>query len=613
MGVFRTVAIIGPPNVGKSTVFNRLTGLRQKVGNYSGVTVEQHEGLIKGTRTRLLDLPGVWSLEGDESVATSEDQCIAVRALRGEIEGQPRPEAVLLILDATQLHRQMTLARQVIAHHLPTLVVVNMTDVLAAREGYLDPLSLAQALNSPVAMVSAGTGSGMDAVRRFVGAKTASAKSPLLPVMQPRVEQRQIGCPRSMSEIENQGLYRRPLPSEWSRRIDRVALHPVFGPALFFIITLGVFQTVFRVAAPASALFQRLLNAFGFWFGGFIPPGVLHSLVIDGLWTGVVSVLTYLPLILLLFLVIALLEDSGYMARAAVIADRTMYRFGLSGRSFLPLLSAYACAVPAIMATRTISSRRDRLTTILVAPFMTCSARLPLYTMIIAAFIPDRPVVGQFLGLRACVMMGLYGIGMGAALITSRLLHMSLLRKDDAAFAIELPEFRLPLWRSLGINLLDRARIFVRQVGTIILLTSLAVWVLANFPVHHGELSPIGQSYLGSIGNAMEPALRPLGLDRNVGVALLTAFVARETVVSTLGTLYQTPQVGIALRHSIGLAGALSLLVFFALAMQCTSTLATVKRETNSWRWPIFQFAYMSAIAYTMAWITFRLSLWLLH
>lgn len=610
---FRTVAIIGPPNVGKSTVFNRLTGLRQKVGNYSGVTVEQHEGQIKGTRTKLLDLPGVWSLEGDESDLTSEDQCIAVRALRGEIEGQPKPEAVLLVLDATQLHRQMTLARQVIAHHLPTLVVVNMTDVLAAREGFLDPLSLAQTLNSPVAMVSAGTGSGMDAIRRFVGVKTASAKSPLLPVMQPRVQQRQIGCPRSMSEIENQGLYRRPLPSEWSRRIDRVALHPVFGPALFFIVTLAVFQTIFRVAAPASNLFQKFLTALGVWFGAFIPPGVMHSLVIDGLWTGVVSVLTFLPQILLLFLVIALLEDSGYMARAAVIADRTMSRFGLSGRSFLPLLSAYACAVPAIMATRTIASRRDRLTTILVAPFMTCSARLPLYTMVIAAFIPDRPVVGQFLGLRACAMMGLYAIGMVAALITSWLLHLSLLRKDDSAFAIELPEFRLPLVHSLAINLLDRARIFVSRVGGIILVTSLVVWMLANFPVHHGQLSPIDQSYLGSIGNAMEPALRPLGLDRSVGVALLTAFAARETVVSTLGTLYHTPQVGLALRGSIGLAGALSLLVFFALAMQCTSTLATVKRETNSWRWPLFQLVYMSAVAYSMAWITFNLSLWFLQ
>jgi ferrous iron transport protein B len=610
---FRTVAIIGPPNVGKSTVFNRLTGLRQKVGNYSGVTVEQHEGQIKGTHTKLLDLPGVWSLEGDESDLTSEDQCIAVRALRGEIEGQPKPEAVLLVLDATQLHRQMTLARQVIAHHLPTLVVVNMTDVLAAREGFLDPLSLAQTLNSPVAMVSAGTGSGMDAIRRFVGVKTASSKAPLLPVMQPRVQQRQIGCPRSMSEIENQGLYRRPLPSEWSRRIDQFALHPIFGPALFFIITLAVFQTIFRVAAPASNLFQKFLTALGVWFGAFIPPGVMHSLVIDGLWTGVVSVLTFLPQILLLFLVIALLEDSGYMARAAVIADRTMSRFGLSGRSFLPLLSAYACAVPAIMATRTIASRRDRLTTILVAPFMTCSARLPLYTMVIAAFIPDRPVVGQFLGLRACAMMGLYAIGMVAALITSWLLHLSLLRKDDSAFAIELPEFRLPLVHSLAINLLDRARIFVSRVGGIILVTSLVVWMLANFPVHHGQLSPIDQSYLGSIGNAMEPALRPLGLDRSVGVALLTAFAARETVVSTLGTLYHTPQVGLALRGSIGLAGALSLLVFFALAMQCTSTLATVKRETNSWRWPLFQLVYMSAVAYSMAWITFNLSLWFLQ
>jgi ferrous iron transport protein B len=519
---------------------------------------------------------------------------------------------VLLILDATQLHRQMTLAREVLAHKLPTLVVVNMIDVLAARNGYLDPLSLAQTLNAPVAMISAGTDTGMEAIQRFVGVKGALKKTSLLPVMQAHAEARHFGCPRSKSEIEQEGLYRRPLPSEWSRRIDHVALHPIFGPALFFIITLAVFQTIFRVAAPASNLFQKILTALGVWFGAHLPVGVIHSVVIDGLWTGVVSVLTFLPQILLLFLVIALLEDSGYMARAAVIADRSMVRFGLSGRSFLPLLSAYACAVPAIMATRTISSRRDRLTTILVAPFMTCSARLPLYTMIIAAFIPDRPVVGQLLGLRACAMMGLYGIGMVAALITSRILHISLLRKDDSAFAIELPEYRLPLWRSLAIKLLDRARIFVRQVGTIIVLTSLVVWMLANFPVHHGQLSPIDQSFLGHIGNAMEPGLKPLGLDRNVGVALLTAFAARETVVSTLGTLYRTPQIGIALRGSIGLAGALSLLVFFALAMQCTSTFATVKRETNSWRWPIFQFVYMGAVAYTMAWVTFRLSLWLL-
>ena len=610
---YRTVAIIGPPNVGKSTVFNRLTGLRQKVGNYSGVTVEQRAGQIKGTRATLLDLPGLWSLEGDETASASEDQRIAVRALRGEIEGQPRPEAVLLILDATQLHRQIALAREVIAFKIPTLVVVNMVDLLAARHGYLDPLSLAQELSAPVAMISAGTGIGMDAIQRFVGAKTAAAKAPVLPVMQPHAEPRHAGCPRSPSEIENNGLYRRPLPSSWSRRIDAVALHPILGPALFFIVTLAVFQTIFRVAAPASDLFQYMLTSIGVSLGRYLPAGVVHSLIIDGLWAGIVSVLTYLPQILLLFLVIALLEDSGYMARAAVIADRTMHRFGLSGRSFLPLLSAYACAVPAIMATRTISSRRDRLTTILVAPFMTCSARLPLYTMIIASFIPDRHVIGEFLGLQACAMMGLYAIGMIAALLTSRLLHFSLLRKDDSTFAIELPEYRLPLWRSLGINLLDRARIFVRQVGTIILLTSLAVWILANFPVHHGQLSPIGQSYLGGISNVIEPALKPLGLDRNVGVGLLTAFVARETVVSTLGTLYQTPQVGAALRQSIGLAGALSLLVFFALAMQCTSTLATVKRETNSWRWPLFQFVYMSAVAYTAAFATYRISLWLLH
>ena len=607
-GKFRTVALIGPPNSGKSTLFNRLTGLRQKVANYPGVTVEQRMGVMAGVGRddlTLIDLPGIYSL-----TPYSEDARVAVEVLAGTMHGTPKPDAVLLVLDSQHLTRQLMLAAPILATGLPTLVLLNMTDLMEQRGGKVDSLQLARELSAPVAQISAVHGTGLNAINLFLnqpGNGTGSHPSLTLPV---------IGNAASAhtwaAQVSRRTGYRAPLSVEGTQKIDSVLLHRIWGPLLFLAVVIGVFEVVFSIGQPLSDGFGDILARMGDIVRPLLPIGWLQSLVLDGVWKGISSVLVFLPQILLLFLFIGILEDSGYLARAALIADRVMRTIGLNGKAFIPLLSAYACAVPAIMATRTIASRRDRLTTILVAPFMTCSARLPLYTMIIAAFIPDRPVIGEFLGLRACAMMGLYGLGMVAALITSRLLHMSLLRKDDSSFAIELPEYRMPLWHSLGINLLDRARIFVKQVGTVILVTSLIVWILANFPVHHGQLSPIGDSYLGSVGNAIEPALRPLGLDRNVGVALLTAFAARETVVSTLGTLYRTPQIGVALRGSIGLAGALSLLVFFALAMQCTSTLATVRRETNSWRWPLFQLVYMSTIAYTAAWATFHLSLWLL-
>jgi len=392
----------------------------------------------------------------------------------------------------------------------------------------------------------------------------------------------------------------------WSRKIDGVFLHPVIGPLLFLCIVLGVFQCIFGGAVPLSNAMQRLLTNLGTRASEFVSNDTLRSLLFDGIWASVVSILCFLPQILGLFLLIALLEDSGYMARAAVITDRTMSRVGLNGRSFLPLLSAYACAVPAIMGTRSIPSRRDRLTTILIAPFMTCSARLPVYTVIIAAVIPARAVLGHLLGLQAAVMLSLYAIGLLAALLTAKLLNSSVLKSAESTFAIELPEYRLPSLRSLLITLTDRCKVFLKQVGTVILMLSIFIWSLAHLPFRRGAPSPISQSYLAHISSWLEPLLKPIGLNAHVGISLLTAFVARESVISTLGTIYGSADVGPLLRSEIGLSGALSLLVFFALALQCTSTIAVVRRETNGWKWPLIQLFYMTILAYGGAFFTFN-------
>jgi ferrous iron transport protein B len=596
----RLVALVGPPNVGKSTLFNRLTGLRQKTANYPGVTVEYRIGKLRQSEVEIIDLPGIWDLSPE-----SEDERIAVSALKGELAGIRQPDAVVVVLDATQLLRQLPFAQQILSLKLPTMIVINMADVLGRRNGHLDPLALAERLRAPVALVSAASGRSMDSVYRFLDRK--HPQGTLLHVIQPQ-SGRAVSSVQDRGELAREGIYRRPLPPNWSRRIDSVALHPFFGPLSFLLVVILVFQLIFRVGSPLSDATTDGMVAIGNHLNAILPPGWIRSLLVDGIWAGVGSVLAFLPQILSLFFVIAVLEDSGYMARAAVISDRTMRRAGLNGRSFLPLLSAYACAVPAIMATRVIPNRRDRLATILIAPFMTCAARLPLYTMVITAFVPERHVLGDFLGLRAAVMIGLYVLGLVMALITARLLGSSILDVEGKLpFVIELPEYRWPSPKSVFTYLVSRARIFLGQVGTIILVVSMFVWLMANLPIHHGQTSPIGSSYLAHVGNLIAPLLRPLGLNPKVGIAMLTAFVARETVVSTLGTLYGTEAVGHALRLDIGVAGAMSLLVFFAVAMQCTSTLATVKRETGTWKWPAIQFVYMNVLAYGLAALTFHL------
>ncbi len=606
-GELRTVVLIGPPNAGKSTLFNRLTGLRQKVANYPGVTVEQRMGPMAGIGRddlTLIDLPGIYSLD-----PYSEDARVSIDVLCGKMPGTPKPDAVLVVLDSLHLTRQLMLAAPVLALKLPTLILLNMSDLMESRGGEIDPLGLARELGTPVAQISALSGQGLDAVPLFLNNQTP----------------RQGACPLTLpvlgnaasthtwaAQVSRRTGYHAPLSPENTRKLDDILLHRVWGPLLFLIVVIGVFEVVFSIGQPLSDGCGELLLSIGNLVRPLLPAGWIQSLLLDGAWKGISSVLVFLPQILLLFLFIGILEDSGYLARAALIADRVMRSIGLNGKAFIPLLSAYACAVPAIMATRTIENKRDRFATILVTPFMTCSARLPVYMLLIAAFIPNTFFLHGLLGLRTVVMLGLYLAGFLAALTTARLLKSSILRSNDAPFILELPQYRRPTLRSLALRLLDRARVFLRQAGTVILCVTLALWVLAHLPVLHSATGTwsapeLAESLIGRLGHLIEPAIAPLGFNWKIGIGLLSSVLAREVMVSTMGTLYgadattQALSLQTALHRDMTLGGALALMIFFAFAMQCTSTMAVVRRETNSWKWPALQFIYMLILAWVAA------------
>ena len=603
----RTVAVVGPPNSGKTTLYNRLTGLRQKVANFPGVTVEHHVGYMRNPLSEevaLIDLPGIYSLH-----PKSEDERVAVEVLQGKMPGMPRPDAVIVVLNSNNLNTHLVLAARVIALGLPTLVLLNMADELKRQKGAVDVLALARELGTPVALVSATTGEGLEAVRNFLSA-TSSPPEPLeLPV---------VGSTRSVREwavrVGETANYRRPATPVWTKRLDNIFLHRVWGPLIFLAVIVAVFQMIFVAGKPLQDILQGFLDATGARVGAILSDGMLRSLIINGVWKGAGSVVVFLPQILLLFLVIGILEDSGYLARAAVIADRTMSRVGLNGKSFIPLLSAYACAVPAIMATRTIENKRDRIATILIAPFMTCSARLPVYTMVIAAFIPGRPVLGPFLSTRAAAMLGLYVLGFLMAVFTARILKSTILRSKDAPFILEMPPYRWPMPASLGLRLVDRGKAFLYRAGTVIMLISIVLWAATNFPMHNGQPPAIQDSWVASVGHAIEPVIRPLGFDWKIGVGLVTSLAAREVIIATLGTLngidaeVHSFDLQMALRQELTLPGAVALLVFFAFAMQCMSTLAVVRRETNSWTWPAAQFAYMTVVAYVSAYAAYHIT-----
>jgi ferrous iron transport protein B len=611
------VALIGPPNSGKTTLFNRLTGLRQKVANYPGVTVEKHVGRVQvaaGGVIDLVDLPGVHGFS-----ARSLDEKVTRDVLEGRMTGLRAPDALVLIVDSTRLESQLMLVEPVLELELPTLLVLNMWDELEDRGGKVDDAALARRLGVQIARTDAHSGLGVDGVRAFLAgvvrregahgrAVTNVPHGTALPMMDAFAERR-----RRVREIVREAGFVQPGASSSSERLDAIALHRVWGPLVFLGVVVLVFQAIFAWATPLIDGVDALISSSGEWLGSALPDTWFRSLLVDGIWAGVGSVVVFLPQILILFLFLGFLEDSGYMARAAVIADRMMYRVGLQGRAFLPLLSGYACAVPAILAARTVDDERDRLATIFVTPFMTCSARLPVYALLIAAFIPDQPLLGPFLGQRAAVLLGLYGLGIAAAVLTAFLLKRTLLKAKPSSFLMELPPYRLPSLRSIGLRLLDRSRIFLRRAGTIIFAVTIVLWTLTQFPRVEGGPPPIDDSALGRIGQVIEPAIEPLGFDWRIGVGLVTSLAAREVIVGTLGTIYGVEgateeDIGLqdALRRDLTLGSAIGLLVFFAFALQCMSTVAVVRRETAGWKWPALQFGYMLLLAYVGAFIAVR-------
>ena len=602
----KIVALAGPPNSGKTTLFNRLTGLRQKVANFPGVTVEQHTGIAElpdGRTVGIIDLPGLYSLSPQ-----SEDEQVARDVLTGERRDTPRPEAILLVLDATNLSRHLMLAAPILALGVPTLIILNMADDLRNRGGHVDTRQLSAQLGAPVALVSARQGEGIGQVFEFLASAMPAPAPKDLPVLQDVPK-----CRAWAGRVGRQASYRPPVPPKWTRRLDSVFLHPVAGPLVFAVVVVAVFQTIFYAAVPLMDGLRWLFEVSGKWVAAALPDSIFRSLLVEGVWSGVGSVVVFLPQVLFLFLFIGILEDSGYLARAALIADRTMAKVGLQGKSFIPLLSAYACAVPAILSTRTIENKRDRFATILIAPFMTCAARLPVYTLIIAAFIPNRPVLGPFLGARAAALLGLYVLGFLAAVATARVLKSSILKSGRTPFLLEMPSYRWPTVQSIGLRLFDRAKVFLRRAGTVILLVTVLLWIMAHLPAVNGKAPAIQNSLAGTIGRTLEPVIKPLGFNWKIGIGLITSLAARETIIGTLGAIYgmdpQSQKLGLqkALQHDLTPGGAVALLVFFAFAMQCISTIAVVRRETGGWKWPILQFTYMGALAYVGAFVAAHL------
>jgi ferrous iron transport protein B len=595
----RLVALVGPPNAGKSTLFNRLTGLRQKVANYPGVTVEKRVGAARvgsGLEVDVVDLPGVYSLQ-----PRSEDELITHDVLEGKVEGMERPDAIVLVLDATNLNRHLTLAAPIIALGRPTLVVLNMADDLRQRGGSVDVVELSKRIGSPVALLSAKTGEGVEPLEEFLAGTLGAPPPVLLPILQDVPS-----CRAWAVEAGAKAGYRAPAPPHLTRKLDAIFLHAIAGPLVFLAVIVAVFQSIFTLAQPLMDGVAAAVTISSGWIESSLPESMIRSLLVEGVWGGVGSVIVFLPQILVLFLFIGVLEDSGYLARAALIADRTMAKVGLQGKSFIPLLSAYACAVPAIMATRTIENKRDRIATILIAPFMTCSARLPVYTLIIAAFIPEEPLFGP-IGTRAGAMLGLYVLGFAAAFGTASLLKSSVLKSARTPFMLELPPYRLPSVKGLALRLYDRTKVFLRRAGTIILGTTILLWILATVPMVDGQAAVIEESLAGTLGRTIEPLVAPLGFNWKIAIGLITSLAAREVIVGTLGTIYgmeaDETSVGLqqALQADLTFGGAVALLVFFAFAMQCMSTVAVVRRETGGWRWPIIQFVYMTGLAYICA------------
>jgi ferrous iron transport protein B len=607
------VALVGNPNCGKTALFNLLTGSRQKVANYAGVTVERKEGRLlgaaHGTRAvRVLDLPGTYSL-----YPRSPDERITADVLAGRARGERRPDLVVCVVDATRLRRNLRLVLAVLRQGLPVVVALNMSDVAERRGLRLDSAALSARLGVPV-IETVGVRSGGDAALRALVAERA--RWPAAPPAQPDASH---DDERVRGLLEQAGIATFE-PDGLTERLDRVALHPLIGPLLLAALLFLVFQAVFSWAqAPLDAI-GAATDALARAVGTALPPGGawrwVNSLLADGVIAGVGGVLVFLPQILILFFFILALEESGYLPRAAFLLDRLMGHVGLSGRSFIPLLSCFACAIPGIMATRTIADPRDRVVTMLIAPLMTCSARLPVYTLLIGAFVPARTLPGG-VGLQGLTLFVLYVAGIAGAFVVAWVLKRLTTRGEVRMLMMELPDYHWPAARHLAIGLLQRARTFLRRVGGVILVLTLALWFLASFPAPPPGATgaPIEHSLAGMLGRGLAHVFEPIGFNWQISIALVPGMAAREVVVSALGTVYALggDDVAAALSPVIAqgwsLATAYALLAWFVFAPQCLSTLAAARRETGGWRVPALMAGYLFVLAYAAAFVTYRVAL----
>ena len=708
----RRIAILGNPNSGKSTLFNALTGLRQKVGNYPGVTVEKKTGICdlpSGMRAEIIDLPGSYSLH-----PASPDERIVRDVLLGLQRDTPPPDLIVFLVDATSLDRHLNLALQVIELGRPLVLALNMMDSARAQGLAIDLAALERNFGVPVIGISASKGEGLGHLRRLMEREIEPSTrrfrqrpahlQRVLDRLEARLPRHELLPERARHDFalalllddgEDDALARATTPDVlddahtlarrldqlspgWrsddvenrfeairevlsaavvapgerrDRRrdsIDRVLTHKVWGPVLFVLLMGAVFQSVFAWAQPIMDLIDSLVRGVGQVLEGAMASGPLRSLLVDGIVAGVGTILTFVPQIAILFFFLCVLEDTGYMARAAFIMDRIMGRVGLSGRAFIPLLSSFACAIPGIMATRTIDNRRDRITTIIIAPFMSCSARLPVYALLIGAFIPNVWV--GFVTLPGIVLFSMYFLGIAAAIVVAALLKRTVLRGGRPLYVMELPPYRMPWWRSIVLTVRERSWLFVKNAGTVILAITVVLWFLASYPRGGADLKALEtrhatavaagdqpgakllerrmagltleQSFAGRVGRYLEPAIAPLGFDWRIGVGLVTSFAAREVMVSTLATVFNLGNAGqdmVPLRQSLREAidprtgrkaysplMAVSLMVFFVLACQCMSTVAVARRETNSWRWPIFMLVMMNVLAWLVSFAVYQ-------
>ncbi len=642
-------ALVGNPNCGKTTLFNALTGLHQKVANYPGVTVERKSGKLidtAGTVYRLMDLPGLYSL-----TSRSLDEKIAADIILGKSEHEPALDVIIVAADATNLGRGLYLCSQVIETGLPTILVLNMMDV-AHKEGIkIDIDLLVETLNIPVIPAVAKNDIGIAELRDALvqlAKKEIKPGRPLIPIHETTANDVLTPLARSINENNSESdkpqeqlaiqaryaaidkivnliiSYPASTKSSLNDKIDRFLTHRFLGPVIMFVVLSAIFQTVYSWSELPMIWIENMITGLGELVRQNMAVGMLRDLLVDGVIAGVGAVLVFLPQIMLLFLFVSVLEDSGYLSRVAFILDRAMARIGLSGQSVIPLLSSFACAIPGIMAARTIHNTRDRLITILVAPFMSCSARLPVYTLMIGAFIPPIWFGGIFY-LPAFTLLCLYMLGVVISIFSAMILGKFVVKGQISNFIMELPPYRIPVWRFIFLRVYEAGRTFVKNAGKIILSITVILWFLATYPrdEKHPNSHRIDQSYAGQIGHFIEPVIKPLGFDWKIGVGLVTSFAAREVMVSTLGTLYNIQDAdgtSIGLRQAMQQdinpetgkpvftpLTAISLMVFFVLACQCVSTLAIIRRETNTWRWPVALFFYMLILAYSGSFIVFQL------